>query len=331
MKLSRAMPDAPTGSGVRPSGYYMGAQMKVLIAGGSGFLGTALKNSLVNDRHDVFILTRRASNDPSEIQWDGKTVNGWGDIVNDVEAIVNLTGYGLEHWPWTKRQKQRFRDSRVLPGRALVSAIQNAGRRPSVFLQTSGVNRYGLRGEGIAEESTPPGSDFLAQLTIPWEDVTKPIEELGIRRVIVRNAVVLARKDGLFPLMTLASRLFFGGKFGDGKQAMPWIHIVDQTNAMRFLLEHANAHGPFNLIAPQPTSSAEFMRAVTRALYRPYWFHVPTFLLRLVLGEMSVLLTEGRYSHPKRLIELGFQFQFGKLEKAMEDLLVRKLAVQSGA
>ena len=304
--------------------------MKVLIAGGSGFLGTALKNSLTKDGHDVFILTRRVPRDSSHIQWDGKTTNGWGHVINDMDAVANLTGYGLEHWPWTKRQKQKFRDSRVIPGRVLVSAIQNAGRRPHVFLQTSGVNRYGLRGEGIADESTAPGSDFLGQLTIPWENATKPVEELGVRRVIIRNAVVLDRKAGLFPLMTLAPRLFFGGRFGNGKQAMPWIHIADHTNAMRFLLESENAHGPFNLIAPQPTSSAEFMQAVAKALHRPYWFHVPAFLLRLVLGEMSVLLTEGRYSQPKRLIELGFQFQFGKLEKAMEDLLIRKVPVQSG-
>ena len=245
-----------------------------------------------------------------------------GDIViNEMDAVVNLTGFGLEHWPWTKRQKQKFVDSRVLPGLALVSAIQNAARRPRVFLQTSGINRYGLRGEGIADESTPPADDFLAQLTVQWEDATKSVEELGVRRVIARNAVVLARKDGLFPLMALAPRLFFGGKFGDGKQAMPWIHLADQTNAMRFLLENENARGPFNLISPEPTSNAEFMRAVAKALHRPYWFHVPKFLLRLVLGEMSVLLTEGRYSQPKRLIELGFQFQFGKLEDAMEDLL----------
>jgi uncharacterized protein len=297
--------------------------MKVLIAGGSGFLGTALKNSLIKANHNVLILTRRASKDAHEIQWDGKTPNGWGHLVNDMDAVVNLTGFGLEHWPWTKRQKQRFVDSRVTPGLALVSAIRNAARRPSVFLQNSGINRYGLRGEGLADESTPPGEDFLAQLSIKWEDATQPVEELGVRRVIARNAVVLGRSEGLFPLMTLAPRLFVGGKFGDGKQAMPWIHIVDQTNAMCFLLQNENASGPFNLISPEPTSSAEFMRVVCRTLRRPYWFHVPKFLLRIMLGEMSVLLTEGRYSQPKRLIELGFQFQFGKLENAMEDLLIR--------
>jgi uncharacterized protein len=305
--------------------------MKVLIAGGSGFLGTALRKSLTNDNHQVFILTRRPPKDPDEIRWDGKTANGWGHMVNEMDAVVNLTGFGLEHWPWTKRQKQKFVDSRVNPGRALVSAIQKATHRPRLFLQTSGVNRYGLRGEGIADESTPPADDFLAQLTVPWEEATKPVEEFGVRRVIIRNAVVLGRKSGLFPLMTLAPRLFFGGTFGNGKQAMPWIHIADHTRAMRFLLEQANAAGPFNLIAPQPTSNAEFMHAVCRALRRPYWFHVPTFLLRLVLGEMSILLTEGRYSQPKRLIELGFRFEFGTLDNAMEDLLVRRLPVQSGA
>jgi uncharacterized protein (TIGR01777 family) len=295
--------------------------MNVLIAGGSGFLGTALKKSLLKAHHDVFILTRRTPKDTREIQWDGKTPRAWGHHINEMDAVINLTGFGLEHWPWTKRQKQKFADSRVIPGLALVSAIQNAAHRPRVFLQTSGINRYGLRGDGVADESTPAGSDFLAQLTVKWEDATQPVEELGVRRVIVRNAVVLARRDGLFPLMTLAPRLFVGGNFGDGKQAMPWIHVVDQVHAMHFLLEDEHAQGPYNLISPEPASSAEFMRVVCRTLHRPYWFHVPTFLLKMVLGEMSVLLTEGRYSQPKRLIELGFQFQFSKLEEAMEDLL----------
>lgn len=304
--------------------------MKVLMAGGSGFLGTSLKSSLANDGHEVLILTRRASRDRNKIQWNGKTTDGWGHLVNDMDAVVNLTGYGLEHWPWTKRQKQKFVDSRVLPGRALVAAIQNAHHRPRVFLQSSGVNFYGLHGEGLADESTPPARDFLAQLTVAAEDATQPVEEFGLRRIIVRNAVVLARRGGLFPLFMLAPRLFFGGKFGEGRQAMPWIHITDQLNAMRFLLEEEKAHGPYNLISPQSTSNAEFMQAVTRALRRPYWLHLPKFLLRFVLGEMSVLLTEGRYCQPKRLIELGFRFQFGNLDEAMENLLIRTIPATSG-
>lgn len=297
--------------------------MKVLIAGGSGFLGTALRTSLEKDHHEVFILTRNPASHVNEVHWDGKTTTGWGNLINEMDAVVHLTGFGLEHWPWTKRQKQKFVDSRVIPGLALVSAIKSAARRPRVFVQSSGVNHYGLRGVGIADESTPPADDFPAQLTIKSEEATKPVEELGVRRVITRNAVVLAQHGGLFPLMALPVRLFFGGKFGNGKQATPWIHLSDHTNAMRFLLDNENARGPFNLISPQPTSNAEFMRAVAKTLHRPYWFHIPKFLLRLVLGEMNVLLTEGRYSQPKRLIELGFQFQFGKLDHAMKDLLTQ--------
>jgi uncharacterized protein (TIGR01777 family) len=295
--------------------------MKVLIAGGSGFLGTALRNFLTHNAHEVFILTRGASRGRNQIHWDGKTADGWGHLVNEMDAVVNLTGYSLEHWPWTRRMKQKFEDSRVLPGRALVAAIQSANRRPKVFLQSSGINRYGLRGEGTADESTPAAGDFLGQLTVKWEDATQAVEELGVRRVITRLAVVLSGRGGLLPLTSLPARLFFGGRFGDGSQAMPWIHLADVVRAMRFVLENEAAQGPFNLIAPTPTSNAEFMRAIANVLRRPYWFHVPASLLRLPLGEMSVLLTEGRYSQPKRLLEHGYQFQFPQIQDALRNIL----------
>ena len=294
--------------------------MNVLIAGGSGFIGSAISKSLEQDGHKVFILTRSQTRKPDYIHWDGKTTHGWGDRINEMDAVVNLTGYGLEHWPWTKRQKQKFIHSRVIPGLALASAIKEASRRPGIFLQTSGINRYGLRNDFIADESTPPAKDFLAQITVEWEDATKSGEELGVRRVITRNAVVLAKRGGLFPLMALPVKLFFGGKFGDGTQATPWIHLEDQVNAVKFLLENENAHGPFNFIAPTPTSNAEFMHIIARELKRPYWFHLPAFLLRIPLGEMSVLLTEGSYSQPKRLLELGYKFKFPTLQDAVTDI-----------
>lgn len=299
---------------------YFGEKMNILIAGGSGFLGNALTKSLEQDDHKVFILTRRNPVKSNHIHWDGKTTNGWGHLVNGMDAVVNLTGYGLEHWPWTKRQKQKFLDSRVIPGFALALAIKDASRRPDVFLQASGINRYGLRNDSVADESMPPADDFLAQITVKWEDATKSVEELGVRRVITRNAVVLARRGGLFPLMALPVQLFAGGKFGSGKQATPWIHIEDQVSAMRFLLENKDARGPFNLIAPMPTSNAEFMKTIAKVLKRPYWFHLPSFLLRIPLGEMSVLLTEGSFSEPKHLLELGYKFQFPTIEMAVENI-----------
>jgi uncharacterized protein (TIGR01777 family) len=133
-------------------------------------------------------------------------------------------------------------------------------------------------------------------------------------------AVVLAKQGGLFPLMALPARLFFGGKLGDGTQAMPWIHLTDAVSAMSFLLQRPVSQGPYNLIAPSATSNAEFMREVARSLHRPYWFHVPKILLKLVLGEMSVLVTEGRYARPRRLLEEGFEFEFPTIEKALEDI-----------
>ena len=295
--------------------------MNILIAGCSGFLGRALTAHLTDQHHKIFVLTRHTPKSPNQIQWDAKTADGWAQRLNEMDAVIHLTGYGLEHWPWTQRQKQRFIDSRVIPGLALAVAFEKATRRPGIFIQTSGINRYGLRGAGIADESTPPADDFLAQLAVQWETATQSIEALGVRRIITRNAVILAKRGGLFPLMVLPARLFFGGRFGDGKQSMPWLHIGDYVRAMQFLLENENTHGAYNLIAPALTSNAEFMRVIAKTIQRPFWFHTPKALLQLTLGGMNVLLTEGRYSEPKRLLELGYQFQFGNLDDALKDLL----------
>lgn len=295
--------------------------MNILIAGGSGFLGRATTARLTTAGHRVFILTRRAPKSADQIQWDGKTLGDWTRRLEEMDAVLHLAGYGLEHWPWTQRQKQRFIDSRVIPGVVLADAFEKAPRRPRFFLQNSGINHYGLQGAGIADESTPPGEDYLGQLTVKWENATRSIEALGVRRVIARTAVVLDRRGGQFPLMALPVRLFFGGRFGDGRNSLNWIHLEDYTRAIQFLLEQESARGPFNLIAPPLTSGEMFMRTTAQVLQRPFWFHLPRWLLRIPLGEMSVLLTDGRFAQPKRLLELGFQFQFGELDVALKNLL----------
>jgi len=294
--------------------------MRILIAGGSGFVGGALAACLSEDHHQVFILTRRPPKSTNQIQWDGRTIASWSDRIDDMDVIINLTGFGLDHWPWTKSNKQRFVDSRVLPGLALASAIELSTHRPSLFIQASGINYYGLRGDSLADESTPPEDDFLAQLTVQWEDATRSVEELGVRRLILRQAVVFAKQGGMLPRMALPVRLFAGGPIGSGRQAVPWIHIVDLTGAIRFLMENQKAAGAYNLIAPTPTSNAEFMRAAAKTLHRPYWFPTPAFSLRAMLGAMSVLVTEGRYCQPKRLLELGYPFRFPSIQDALSDL-----------
>jgi uncharacterized protein (TIGR01777 family) len=283
-------------------------------------MGSSLAKYLRFAGHRVWILTRHNSDIETEIHWDGKSANGWGQRIDEMDAVVNMTGYGLEHWPWTKSQKKHFQDSRVLPGRALVSAIQISSHRPATFLQISGINYYGAHGDTIADEWTSPGGDYLAQLTIQWEAATQPVKELGVRYIVARSAVVLGSNGGLFPLMTLPVRLFVGGRLGTGNQAVPWIHIADQIGALRFLLENEQGRGVFNLISPTPTSNNEFMRAIASALHRPNWFPIPAFLFHVVLGEMSTLVVDGRYSLPKRLLEFGYQFRFPTIETAIQDI-----------
>jgi uncharacterized protein (TIGR01777 family) len=301
--------------------------MKVLISGGTGFIGRWLGASLLGDGHEVWALSRNPEQESAVpgfhiVTWDGRTATGWGDLVNEMDVVVNLAGKSLASWPWNKTTKQEFRDSRIDAGNAITDAIFAAAQRPKVLIQSSGINHYGLRGD-LADETTPPEDDFLAQLTIAWEDATAPVEELGVRRVIIRSAVVLAKDDGMLPQMALPIRLFVGGRLGTGKQAMPWIHIADEIGAIRFLIDHESASGPFNLSAPQPTSSNQFMRALARALKRPYWFPTPAFLVRSVLGEMSVLVLQGRYSRPSRLLDLGYNFQFPALEPALAEIFAQ--------
>ncbi|MGB7875145.1 MAG: DUF1731 domain-containing protein, partial [Anaerolineales bacterium] len=177
-----------------------------------------------------------------------------------------------------------------------------------------------LRGEEVADESTPPGDDYLSELTVSWEAATKSVEKVGVRHVVCRSAVVLAKDAILLWLMALPVRLFVGGPIGRGDQALPWIHIADYIGAIRFLMDNPDAKGPFNLIAPQTTTNAEFMRTLAKVLHRPYWFKTPAFLMRLVLGEMSVLVTEGRFSKPERLFEVGYNMRYTKLEEALRDI-----------
>lgn len=295
--------------------------MKILISGGSGFLGRALTQTFLAEGHQVSILTRGGEKiaGAQTVQWDAKTADGWGQLVNETDALIHLAGKSLSSFPWTAATKRDFRDSRVLSGRAIADAVGKATRRPKIFVQASGINYYGVSGP-TADEATPPGDDFLARLSVEWEAATQPVEELGVRRLIVRTSVVLAKDAGMFPLMALPVKLFSGGPIGDGKFAVPWIHLDDWVGAVRRLMADENARGAYNLVAPTPTSNAEFNRALAQALRRPYWLPAPAFLLRKLFGDMSVLITAGRYAQPKRLLDAGYPFRFANVRDAFADL-----------
>jgi len=299
--------------------------MKVLIAGGSGFLGTHLTRGLLADGHRVWVLSRELDRKRflpgvQAVAWDGESPAGWGHLAGEVDAIVNLTGATLGRWPWTASRKRGFVASRVKPARAITQAIQAAATRPRVLLQNSGGGYYGPHGTEPVTEATLPGGDFSARLCLEWEAASKPVEQLGVRRVVTRTGIVISRDAAILRLMALPTRLLFGGRFGNGKQGLSWIHLEDEIRAFRFLLQHDEAQGAYNLAAPNPISNFDFMRAVARALQRPYWFHTPAFLLRLLLGEMSTLLLDGWFLEPVRLLETGFKFDFETVDSALRNM-----------
>jgi uncharacterized protein len=302
--------------------------MNTLITGGTGLIGRALTQSLLADGHNVWVLTRDPKNlapkhpeGITAVGWDGRTAQEWGGLVNDMDAIINLAGVNTASWPWSKARKRSFWNSRVWAGQAVAEAIRLAKKKPAVLIQSSGIGHYGFHG-GLAIENTPPGNDYMARLTVAWEASSQSVEELGVRRAVIRTAVVLTRDNIILKLMELPASLFIGGRLGNGQQTLPWIHLADEVGAIRFLIDNQQASGPFNLVAPDISSNADFLYVLAKTLKRPYWFHVPAFLMRIFLGEMSVMVLEGRPAHPERLLEVGYQFKYPTLVSALKELYI---------
>jgi uncharacterized protein len=305
--------------------------MHILITGGSGLIGRTLTKGLLQDGHEVTILTRDADRTvvPQGThvqQWDARTPAGWGQLVEAVDAIVNLAGEnlagrGILPRRWTADHKRLIRDSRIQAGQAVAEAIRNASKLPNVLIQASGIGYYGPHGSEFMTEYSPSGHDFLARLTVEWEATTAEVEQLGVRRAIIRTGVVLSAEGGALPRLTLPYRLFVGGPMGSGRQYISWIHIVDEIGAIRFLIENEQATGAFNLAAPNPLTNAEFGKIIGRILTRPSLLPVPGFAMRTLFGEVSTLVLDGQRARPKRLLESGYTFRYPDAEQALRDLL----------
>ena len=303
--------------------------MRIIIAGGSGFIGSALTKSLLAEGHQIWILTRkplsaRLTEGGRGVGWDGRTTSGWGELVSQVDAIVNLAGESLGAGPWSRARKSRIMSSRVESGKAVTDAIRQANPRPKVLIQASAVWFYGPQKDEPVTEGSAPGHGYLAEVCKAWEASSQAVEELGVRRVVIRTGVVLSKDEGALQRMMLPFRLFAGGRLGNGRQGLPWIHPADEVAGIRFLMENEKAHGAFNLSAPELLSNATFGCILARVMRRPYWLPVPAFAMRLLLGEMSTLVLEGQFMLPKKLQELGFNFRFENAEAALRDLLAGK-------
>jgi uncharacterized protein (TIGR01777 family) len=212
-------------------------------------------------------------------------------------------------------------DSRLYAGQAVVQAVRVARRRPGLVIQASAVGIYGSTGDRIILDNEPPGSDYLAGVARQWEDSTRQVDELNIRRVVIRTGVVLSRQGGVLDRLLLPFRLFIGGPVGSGRQWLPWIHILDEVRAIEFLMKKENAQGAYNLSAPNPLTNAEFGRTIAKVISRPYWAPAPAFALRVALGEMSTLVLDGQRVIPDRLLKLEFQFQYPDAAGALANLL----------
>jgi uncharacterized protein (TIGR01777 family) len=306
--------------------------MRVVITGGTGLIGRALSANLVAEGHEVIVLTRSAERPTSlhdgvqAVHWDARTAEGWGHLADGADAIVNLAGASIAgegFFPtrWTEERQRIISDSRSHSGRAVVEAVEQAEQKPRVVVQSSAVGYYGFRDEALTEEAEP-GNDWGARFTAEvWEPSTAAVEQMGVRRVVVRSGVVFSTEGGALPRLLLPFRLFAGGPMGSGNQWYSWIHVEDEARALRFLIETEEASGAFNLTAPESITNGEMARLIGRLMSRPSFVPVPGFAMQLAFGEVSDVVLKGQRVMPKRLLDLGFAFRFPNAESALQDLL----------
>jgi uncharacterized protein len=302
--------------------------MKVVISGGSGYIGCRLGENLLRDGHEVVVLTRgkagQSSSGPRAVVWDAATPNGaWTSELSGAEAIVNLAGANLGSWPWTRRAMAEILASRLKATSALVGAVerQPADRRPAVLVSASGIDYYGDRGEEVVTEDSGPGDSFLASVCQQWEQAAEKATALGMRVVRIRTSLVFGRGAPAFQLLTLPFRLFAGGPLGNGRQWFTWIHVDDIIGLYRLALESSLLSGPINAVAPDIRRQREVAQEIGRVLHRPAFLPAPAPMLRLVLGAQAQLLLDGRKALPRQAERAGYRFRFGDLPEALASTL----------
>jgi uncharacterized protein len=283
--------------------------VRYVIAGSSGFLGTALRARLADAGHEVVRLVRRPAASASESTWDPYAGQVDAGLVADADVVVNLAGVSLAHWPWTASYRRQILQSRVRTTGTLATAIADAPTPPA-FVVASGVARYGIdRGTETLTEDSSDGDGFLPDVVRAWEAAADPARAAGARVCHLRSGVVIDRGGAALRYMWLPFWLGLGARIGSGAQYFPVISLRDWTSAAGFVAEQPNASGPYNLVGPEPATNAEFTRALAKALHRPAAVRAPAAILRTVLGEVAGELLGSRRVLPKRLTEAGFRHE----------------------
>jgi uncharacterized protein (TIGR01777 family) len=303
--------------------------MKILVTGSSGLVGTALGRALGKAGHTVCRLVRpqtaagEGANEGFAVAWNPATGDLGGAGVG-ADAVVNLAGASIADGRWTKQRKELLRSSRIDTTRALVNALAKMNARPSVLVSASAIGVYGDRGDETLMEGSRPGAGFLADLAQEWEAEALKAEALGVRVVLARFGIILAREGGALPKVMLPFKFGAGGKLGSGRQWMSWVTLEDVVGILRFAIETASLQGATNIVSPQPLQNAEFTRVLAKAMDRPALFPAPAFALRLALGEMAdALLLSSQRVLPQTIEKLGYRFLHSDLTSALAKVLAK--------
>lgn len=297
---------------------------RILITGGTGFIGSKLIDGWLADGHDITVLTRRPKWVPD--QWQDKitAVSEFSDIDTDrsIDWVINLAGEGIADARWTPKRKQALRDSRVALTERLTRWAESSHQQFELVLSGSAVGYYGSVSDArpIFSENSPPGNDFSANLCIDWERAAEGLKTCTKRLVLLRTGIVLGDHGGMLKRMRLPFKLGLGGVIGSGDQVISWIHRDDYCRAVNFLLD-AEIDGPINMTAPYPTSNREFTTHLAGVLRRPALFPMPSFAAQLVFGELSELLLKGQNVSPTALTQAGFDFQYPNARQALEEIM----------
>jgi uncharacterized protein (TIGR01777 family) len=296
--------------------------VRVVVAGSSGLIGTALVADLRHAGHEVLRLVRRASAAPDERGWDPPAGHIDDGTFDGVDAVINLNGAGIGDRLWSGSRKQLLRDSRNVPTEVLATAV--ARHRVPTLLSASAVGYYGDTGSRLVDETARSGAGFLAEVCRNWEAAAAPAAEAGARVVLMRSAAVLAPHGGLLGRLRPLFALMLGGRIGTGRQAFPWISLDDEVGAIRFLLEHDEVAGPANLAGPEPATNAEFTSALAEVLHRPAPLVVPAVALRAVLGQLAEeLVLTGPVAVPAVLQKHGYAFRHLTIRDALQAAIER--------
>ncbi len=296
--------------------------MRVVIAGSSGLIGTALVAHLRETGHEVLRLVRRPPAAPDERGWDPPAGRVDPGTFDGVDAVVGLGGVGIGDRPWSGARKQLIRDSRNVPTEVLAAAVAENG--VPVFLSASAVGYYGDTGDHVTKETSPSGGGFLAEVCRDWEAATQKAKDAGARVVHLRTGLVLAPAGGLLGILKPVFKAFLGGRLGSGTQYMPWVSLDDEVGGIRQTLEHDEVRGAVNLTGPTPVTNAEFTKALADAVHRPTSIPVPAFAIKGLLGAMGEeLLLFGQRAVPAQLEATGYQFRHLTVADALSAALDR--------